>query len=105
MFAVVEIGGRQYKVSPKEKIQVELLDTEAGKDITFDKILLISDEEGKDAKIGQPYLKGATVGAKVLEHFKGEKIRVFKFIAKKRHQKTQGHRQNYTMLEIDTIKA
>lgn len=105
MFAVVEIGGRQYKVSANDKIEVEKIDLEAGKSITFDKILLISDEKGTDAKIGMPYIKGASVEAKVLEQFRGEKIRVFKFIPKKRHQKTQGHRQNYTYLEIVGINA
>ncbi len=105
MFAVVEIGGRQYKVTQNEKIQVELLETEAGKDIKLDRVLLLADETGKETQIGQPYLKGVSVDAKVLKHYKGEKIRVFKFIAKKRHSKTQGHRQNYTQLEITAINA
>ena len=103
MFAVVEIGGRQYKVAAKDLVQVEKLDTEAGKDVSFDRILLIAGDG--DTKIGQPYLKEAKVEAKVVKHFKGDKIRVFKFIAKKRHQKTQGHRQNYTLLEIKEIKG
>jgi len=104
MFAVVEIGGRQYRVSPEEKIEVELLDADPGKSLKFNKVLLYA-ESDKTAKIGQPYIAGAEVSAKVVEHFKGEKIRVFKFIAKKRHSKTQGHRQNYTRLEITGIKA
>ncbi len=104
MFAVVEIGGRQYKVTPNDKIEVELLDTEAGKSMKFDKVLLISQDD-KDANIGMPYVKGASVEAKVVKHFKGEKIRVFKFTPKKRFKKTQGHRQNYTELEITGIKG
>lgn len=104
MFAVVEISGRQYRVTPNEKIEVDLLEAEPGKSLTFNKVLLYAESEDK-AKIGQPYLSGASVEAKVIEHFKGEKIRVFKFIPKKRHQKTQGHRQNYTRLEITDIKA
>lgn len=104
MFAVVEIGGRQYKVSPNAKIDVELLDTEAGKSMKFNKVLLVSQDD-KDANIGMPYVKGATVEAKVVKHFKGEKIRVFKFTPKKRFKKTQGHRQNYTQLEITAINA
>jgi large subunit ribosomal protein L21 len=104
MFAVVEIGGRQYRVTPNEKIEVELLDADPGKSLKFNKVLLYA-EKDDSAKIGQPYLSGAEVSAKVVEHFKGEKIRVFKFIAKKRHSKTQGHRQNYTRLEITGIKA
>ncbi len=105
MFAVVEIGGRQYKVVKDEVIEVEKLDSEAGKTIDFDKVLLISEEDGKDTRIGQPYVEGASVSAKVVENFKGEKIIVHKFIAKKRHSKTNGHRQTYTRLEITGIKA
>ncbi len=104
MFAVVEIGGRQYKVTQNAIVDVELLDTEAGKSMEFDRVLLVS-ENDKDANIGMPYVKGATVEAKVVKHFKGEKIRVFKFTPKKRFKKTQGHRQNYTQLEITSIKA
>lgn len=104
MFAVVEIGGRQYKVAPKETIEVELLHEEPGKTVKFNKVLLVAESEAK-AKIGQPYVEGASVSAKVVEHFKGEKIRVFKFIPKKRHSKAQGHRQNYTKLEITDIKG
>ncbi len=104
MFAVVEIGGRQYKVTQNAIIDVELLETEAGKSMKFDKVLLVS-ENDKDANIGMPYVKGATVEAKVVKHFKGEKIIVFKFTPKKRFKKTQGHRQNYTQLEITAIKA
>ena len=104
MFAVVEIGGRQYKVSPKDKIEVEKLDIEEGKDVSFDKILLVAGDAGEEVKIGQPYLKGVHVEGKIVKQFKGEKILVVKFIAKKRHKKTQGHRQNYTMVEITDIK-
>jgi large subunit ribosomal protein L21 len=104
MFAVVEISGRQFKVSPKEKVEVDLLDAEPGKTLNFSKVLLIA-ESDSDARIGQPYLTGASVETKVLEHFKGEKIRVFKFRPKKRYAKTQGHRQNYTRLEVLGIKG
>ena len=104
MFAVVEIAGRQYRVTPDEKIEVDLLDSEPGKSLKFNRVL-ISAESEKSAKIGQPYLPGAEVTAKVIEHFKGPKIRVFKFTPKKRHSKSQGHRQNYTRLEITAIKA
>jgi large subunit ribosomal protein L21 len=104
MFAVVEIGGRQYKVAANEKLEVELLEADPGKDLKFNRVLMVAESDSK-AKIGQPYLPGAEVSAKVIEHFKGPKIRVFKFIAKKRHSKAQGHRQNYTRLEITGIKA
>jgi large subunit ribosomal protein L21 len=104
MFAVVEISGRQYRVSEKDKVEVDLLEAEPGKNLKFDKVLLLAESEDS-AKIGKPYLSGASVEAKVLEHFKGEKIRVFKFTPKKRHSKTQGHRQNYTRLEVTSIKG
>lgn len=105
MFAVVEIAGRQYKVAENDNIEVEKLDTEAGGSITFNRVLLLSDETGSEAKIGKPYLTGASVVAKVVEQFKGDKIVVHKFRAKKRYAKTQGHRQNYTRLEITSIKG
>jgi large subunit ribosomal protein L21 len=104
MFAVVEISGRQYRVSEKDKVEVDLLEAEPGKTLTFDRVLLLAESE-ESAKIGKPYLSGASVETKVLEHFRGEKIRVFKFTPKKRHSKTQGHRQNYTRLEVTSIKG
>lgn len=104
MFAVVEIAGKQYKVTPNEQIEVDLLDQKEGDNVKFDKVLMVAESEDK-AVLGHPYVKGASVEAKVVEHFKGEKVIVFKFIAKKRHSKTQGHRQNYTRLEITGIKA
>jgi len=103
MFAVVEINGKQYKVTSKAIIQVEKIEVEPGETLTFDKVLLSSEENGDNAKIGMPYLQAGSVTAKVMEHIKGEKIRIFKFIPKKRHQKTQGHRQPYTLLEIQDI--
>jgi len=104
MFAVVEIGGRQYRVTPHEKIEVELLASAPGSDIKFNRVLMVAQSDTA-ADVGKPYLSGAEVSAKVLEHFKGEKIRVFKFTPKKRHSKTQGHRQNYTRLEITGIRS
>ena len=104
MFAVVEISGNQYKVSEKDKIEVSRLPYEEGKNVKFDTVLLYGDSE-KSAKIGKPYVEGAYVEAKVLEHGKSDKIRVFKFTPKKRHQVAYGHRQPYTKLEITGIKS
>jgi len=104
MFAVIEIGGSQQKVSKKDSIEVNRIDAKEGDTITIDTVVLVS-ENDKEAKIGQPYVKGATVEAKVIKHFRGEKIIVFKFKAKKRYQKTQGHRQDLTRLEIIDIKG
>jgi len=99
MIAVVEIAGKQYKVAPKTQVQVDLLDGKAGDEITIDKVLLKSDDDGKTCQIGQPYT-GDTLKAKIIEQVKGEKIRVFKFRPKTRFAKTKGHRQKYSILEI-----
>ena len=104
MFAVVEIGGKQYKVNPNDQLEVCRLPEEVGQTVKFDTVLLYGDTE-KSAKIGKPYVEGASVEAKIIEHAKGDKIRVFKFIAKKRHQKTYGHRQPLTTVEITAIKG
>ncbi len=104
MFAIVEIAGRQYKVAPNEVFDVDLLEGEPGAKVTFNKVLLIA-ESDTNATVGTPYVKGAKVEAKLVDHVQGDKIRVFKFIAKKRHQKTQGHRQQYSRIEILDIKA
>ncbi len=102
MFAVIEVAGRQYKVSVNEKIDVDHMDNEVGATLDIDRVLMVAETED-NAKIGQPYVEGASVSVKVVEQFKGEKIRVFKFIPKKRHSKSQGHRQQYTKLEIISI--
>jgi large subunit ribosomal protein L21 len=99
MFAVVEIAGKQFKVSQGDKIEVpKLKDTKEGDKIKIDKVLLKSD--GKKTDIGTPYVSGSSVELAVKEHGKGKKIRVFKMKPKKRYQKTQGHRQAYTLVEI-----
>lgn len=104
MFAVVEIGGSQYKVAPKAQIKVDKIESEPGQTITLDRVVLLATSD-KEAKIGQPYVTGATVEAKILKHGKHEKIVVLKFIAKKRHTTQKGHRQQYTELEIMDIKG
>ena len=102
MIAVVEIAGKQYKIAPQSQIQVDLLEANVGDEITIDKVLLKSAANGEDCQIGQPYT-GDTFKAKILEHVKGDKVRVFKFRPKKRYARTQGHRQNYTILEITSF--
>ena len=104
MFAVVDIDGNQYKVAPNETIEVHKLNEEPGKKLTLNHVVLLASSD-KDAKIGQPFVEGASVEAKVVEHFRGEKIRVFKLRPKKRYQKTQGHRQDLTRIEIVSIKG
>ena len=103
MYAVIEACGKQYKVEEKDVVFFEKLDAEEGKKVTFDKVILVSDD-GK-VQVGNPYVKGVKVEGKVVAHGKGKKIIVFKMKAKKNERKKQGHRQPYTKVEITTIKT
>lgn len=100
-FAIIETGGKQYKVSSGTILEFEKLEGEAQKSVTFDKVLLVSD--GKDVKIGQPYVEGAKVKGTILEQKRDKKVLVFKFKKKTGYKKTQGHRQYLTTVKIDTI--
>lgn len=100
MFAIIETGGKQYKVSEGDIIEVELLD--AKQHLTFDRILFISDN-GK-TEIGTPYVKGAKVSAKVLETGKDKKVTTFKYKNKINYHRTIGHRQPFTRLQIEEVK-
>ena len=101
MYAIIEACGKQYKVQKGDVVFFEKLDTEEGKTVTFDKVVLVSDE-GK-VQVGDPYVKGVKVEGKVVSHGKGKKIIVFKYKAKKNYRRTQGHRQPYTKVEITSI--
>ncbi len=103
MFAIVQTGGKQYKVSKGDTLDVERVAVEAGKSFNIENILLISDKTA--TKVGTPLVDGAYAVAKVVEHKRGEKVVVFKMKPKKRYQKTQGHRQELTTIEITDIKA
>ena len=102
MYAIIESCGKQYKVAEGDVVFFEKLDTEAGKKVSFDKVILVSDD-GK-VQVGNPYVKGVKVEGKVVSHGKGEKIIVFKMKAKKNERTKQGHRQPYTKVEITKIK-
>ena len=102
MYAIIESCGRQYKVTEGDVVFFEKLDVEEGKKVTFDKVILVS-EEGK-VQVGNPYVKGIKVEGKVVSHGKGKKILVYKYKAKKNYRRTQGHRQPYTKVEITKIK-
>ncbi len=107
MIAVAKIGGHQALVKVGDKLEVDKLPVEAGKKIKFD-TLLISEEDGKNFQIGTPILNGIQVEAKIIEHSRGEKIRVFKMKPRKRYRRLHGHRQDYTVIEIlslGTVKA
>lgn len=103
MYAVIETGGKQYRVQEGDKIFVEKLDGNAGDVINFDKVLLVSGDG--NTKVGKPYVDGVTVSGNVLEQGKGKKIIVFKYKAKKDYRKKQGHRQPYTKIEIGKING
>jgi len=103
MLAVIKTGGKQYIVKKGDKIKIEKVKEAQGQEIIFDQVLLV--EKAKKIKIGTPFVEGAKVTGKVLEHGKGEKIIVFKYRPKKRYRKKQGHRQPYTLVEITKIEA
>ncbi len=103
MYAIIESCGKQYKVAQGDVVFFEKLDAEEGKKVTFDNVVLVSDE-GK-VQIGNPYVKGVKVEGKVISHGKGKKIIVFKMKAKKNYRRKQGHRQPYTKVEITSIKT
>ena len=103
MYAIIESCGKQYKVTEGDVIFFEKLDVEEGKKVTFDKVVLVSDD-GK-VEVGTPYVKGVKVEGKVVSHGKGKKIIVYKYKAKKNYRRTQGHRQPYTKVEITIIKT
>ena len=99
MKAVILTGGKQYQVTEGDVIFVEKLDAEVDKDVVFDNVLMVGD------KIGTPYVKGAKVTGKVLNHGKQKKISVYKYKPKKKYRRKQGHRQPYTKLTITKIEA
>jgi large subunit ribosomal protein L21 len=103
MYAIVEIAGQQFKVENKSKLFVHRLDTEEGKNIEFDKVLLV--ENNGKYKVGKPHVKDAKIKAKVVAHQKGEKVLVFKKKRRKGFQTLNGHRQQFTELQIEDIVA
>lgn len=103
MFAVIESGGKQHKVTKGDQLQVELITGDEGSIVEFDKVLMISD--GKNSKVGSPFLKKAKVIGKVIRHGKSDKIKVFKMKRRKGYRRTLGHRQNFTEVLIETINS
>ncbi len=102
MKAVIHTGGKQYLVSPGEKIKIEKLDAKKGDKVTFDKVLLLEDEK-KNVSIGTPFLKETKVEGEVLEEGREKKKIIFKYKPKKRYKVKKGHRQPYTQVEIKKI--
>lgn len=103
MYAIIETGGKQYKVQQGDELYIEKLNVEQGEVVTFDRVLAVSSENG--LTLGSPVVAGATVTAKVERHGRGEKIVVFKYKAKKNYRRKQGHRQPYTKVIIENIQS
>lgn len=101
MYAVIETGGKQYRVQEGDTIFIEKVDGNQGDAVSFERVLLLSDES--EVKVGKPYVEGAIVNASILEQGKAKKIIVFKFKAKKDYRRKQGHRQPYTKVKIEKI--
>ena len=102
MYAIIQTGGKQYRVSEGDVVSIEKLTAAEGEEVVFDQVLTVVSDG--DIKIGKPVVEGAKVTAKVVEHGKGEKILVFKYKAKSNYRKRQGHRQPYTKVEISKIE-
>ncbi|MDR1515336.1 MAG: 50S ribosomal protein L21 [Synergistaceae bacterium] len=103
MYAVIEEGGKQYRVSQGDRIRVEKRDIEEGAVLSIDKVLMIGRDD--EVVIGAPYVEGASVTAKVLEHGKEDKVIVFKYRRKKNYRRFRGHRQQYTDLSVEVING
>lgn len=101
MYAILETGGKQYRVAEGDVITVEKLPGEAGDAVEFDKVLLIND--GNDVKVGTPYIEGAKIAGEIIETGKGKKIIVYKYKSKKDYRRKQGHRQPFTSVEITSL--
>ena len=103
MYAVIKTGGKQFKVAAGEKIKVEQIAADVGQEIVIDQVLAVGN--GADLTIGTPLVAGASVKATVVSHGKHDKVRIFKMRRRKHYQKHQGHRQNYTEIQISGISA
>jgi large subunit ribosomal protein L21 len=103
MYAVIKTGGKQYKVAAGEKIKIEQIAADVGQEIVIDQVLAVGN--GADLKVGTPLVAGATVVATVISHGRHDKIRIFKMRRRKHYQKRQGHRQNFTELQISTVNG
>jgi large subunit ribosomal protein L21 len=103
MIAVIKTGGKQYKVSPKDKLKVEKLEGEEGAKIAFDQVFLVSSDDEKDAKIGNPVVAGAKVEATIIKQGRAKKVEVIKYKAKKRYKRRGTHRQFFTEVEIGDV--
>ncbi len=103
MYAVIKTGGKQYRVAAGDKLKVEKLAGEIGSDVVIDKVLMLAD--GDKVTVGTPLVEGASVQATVVGHGRHDKVMIFKMRRRKHYRKTQGHRQDYTEIQIRQIAA
>ena len=103
MYAIIETGGKQYRVQEGDILFIEKLDVEADADVSFDKVIAVGKDDGM--VVGAPYVDGAAVAAKVMKNGKSKKITVFTYRSKKNSKRKMGHRQPYTKVQIQTINA
>ncbi len=103
MFAVIETGGKQFLVQTGQTLSIDKLEAEEGKEVVFDKVLLLANDEGTDVQIGTPYLEGVSIAANVEEQGRSRKIRVVKFKRKIRYKRVRGHRQHFTKVKVDKV--
>ncbi len=101
MYAVIQTGGKQYRVKSGEQVKIEALAAEVGAAVSFDRVLMLG--EGEGVRVGAPFVTGAQVKATVVAQGRGEKLRIFKLRRRKHFAKTQGHRQSFTEVRIDEI--
>jgi len=102
MYAIVRTGGKQYRVAAGDTIRVERLEAPVGEQVTLDEVLLLG---GDETRVGAPRVEGASVVGSVLEHGRDQKVRVFKSKKRKQYRRTRGHRQSYTALKIEEVRA
>lgn len=100
-FAIIETGGKQYKISPNQKLKIEKVNAKEGDSFVFDKVLLVAD--GNNVEMGAPYIEGAEVKAKILKQGRDKKKIVFRYHSKTRYRKKKGHRQHFTETQIGKI--
>ena len=105
MYAVIQSGGKQYRVEPGKTVVVEQLDGDEGAKVVFDSVLLVSSGDGGNVTIGKPMVAGAKVTGEIVEQGRGDKLVVFKFRRRKNYVRRNGHRQNYTAVKIAAIEA
>ncbi len=103
MYAVIKTGGKQYRIQVGEKLKIEQIEAESGAELILDQVLMVAD--GDKVSMGKPLVNGAKVSATVLAHGRHDKIRIFKMRRRKHYQKRQGHRQQFTELQIGAIAA